>query len=292
MRNSRTPTAKTWHYLKTEFLTETVAATLLALGICVFSAPNRIVGGGLSGIASVLYVLFGLPIGTVSLMMNIPLLLLGWRKLGHRFIGRTLRITIIVSVVMDIMTALLPPYTGEPLIAAVFGGVFSGAGLGIILMRGDSTGGTDIIVMLIKKKRPHLSFGFIVLITDCAVVLMAAIAYRNIDTILYGTVMIYASTVVIDRIVDGADARKLVLIITREEVAVTQSLLTGLGRGVTVIEALGGFSREPISVLLCVTDKRQIFALKSLVRQNDDSAFVVITHATETLGTGFKRLLD
>ncbi len=290
MKQGRTPTAKTWHYLKTEFLTETAAAALLALGICVFSAPNRIVGGGLSGIASVFYILFGLPIGTLSLAMNIPLLLLGWRKLGHRFIWRTLRITVIVSVLMDTMTALVPPYTGEPLLAAVFGGVFSGAGLGLILMNGDSTGGTDIIVMLIKKNRPHLSFGFIVLVTDCAVVLMAAVAYRSMDTILYGTVMIYASTVVIDRIIEGADARKLVLIITREEKAVTESLLTGLERGVTVLNALGGFSREPISVLLCVVDKRQIFKLKTIVRKNDSSAFVVITHAAETLGTGFKQL--
>lgn len=292
MSKSRAPTAKTWHYLKTEFLTETAAAALLALGICVFSAPNRIVGGGLSGIASVTYILFGLPIGTVSLALNIPLLLLGWQKLGRRFILRTLRITVIMSVIMDAVTALVPPYTGELLLAAVFGGMFSGAGLGIILMRGDSTGGTDIIVMLIKKNRPHLSFGFIVLMTDCAVVLMAAIAYRSIDTILYGTVMIYVSTVVIDRIIDGADARKMVLIITREEAAVTGALLTGLERGVTVLAAQGGFSREPISVLLCVVDKRQVFKLKALVRENDGSAFVVITHATETLGTGFKQLLD
>lgn len=292
MKKSRTPTAKAWHYLKTEFMTETAAAAMLALGICVFSAPNRIVGGGLSGIASVLYILFGLPIGTSSLAMNIPLLILGWKRLGHRFIWRTLRITVIISVVMDSMTALLPPYTGMPLLAALFGGVFSGAGLGVILMRGDSTGGTDILVMLIKKKRPHLSFGFIVLVIDCAVVLLAAVAYRNVDTILYGTVMIYASTVVIDRIIEGADARKLVLIITHEKEAVTKALLTGLERGVTVIEAQGGFSHTPISVLLCVADKRQIFKLKTLVRQNDGSAFVVITHATETLGTGFKRLLD
>ncbi|HWP50146.1 MAG TPA: YitT family protein [Clostridia bacterium] len=292
MKQGRTPTAKAWHYLKTEFLAETAAAALLALGICVFSAPNRIVGGGLSGIASVLYILFGLPIGTLSLAMNIPLLLLGWRMLGRRFILRTLRITVIMSFIMDAMTMLIPPYNGESLLAAVFGGVFSGAGLGIILMHGDSTGGTDIIVMLIKRNCPHLSFGFIVLITDCAVVLMAALAYRSIDTILYGTVMIYASTVVIDRIIDGADARKLVLIITREEKMVTESLLAGLERGVTVLNALGGFSREPISVLLCVVDKRQVFKLKALVRQNDSGAFVVITHATETLGAGFKQLLD
>ncbi|MEA5134585.1 MAG: YitT family protein [Candidatus Fimivivens sp.] len=292
MKQSRAPTAMVWQYLKTEFITETAAAALLALGICVFSAPNRIVGGGLSGIASVLFILFGLPIGTVSLALNIPLLLLGWRKLGHRFILRTLRITVIMSVIMDATTALVPPYTGELLLAAVFGGVFTGAGLGIILMHGDSTGGTDIIVMLIKKKYPHLSFGFIVLITDCAVVLMAAIAYRSMDTILYGTVMIYASTVVIDRIIDGADARKLVLIITHEEQAVTQSLLSGLGRGVTVLSAQGGYSRAQISVLLCVVDKRQIFQLKALVRKNDGSAFVIIAHATETLGTGFKQLLD
>ncbi|MFV0498264.1 MAG: YitT family protein [Candidatus Fimivivens sp.] len=292
MKQEKTPTSKTRHYFKTEFFTETAAAALLALGICVFSAPNRIVGGGISGIASVLFILFGLPIGTVSLALNIPLLLLGWRILGRRFILRTLRITVIMSLIMDATTALVPPYNGEPLLASVFGGVFAGAGLGIILMRGDSTGGTDIIVMLIKKKHPHFSFGFIVLITDCAVVLMAAIVYRSADTILYGTVMIYVSTVVIDRIIDGADVRKLALIVTREQQAVTQALLTELERGVTVLSAQGGYSRASIAVLLCVVDKRQNFKLKALVRQNDNSAFVIITHATEALGTGFKQHWD
>lgn len=292
MKQKMTPTSKVRHYFKNEFLTETAAAAMMALGICIFSAPNRIVGGGLSGIASVLYVMFGFPIGTTTLLMNIPLLLIGWHKLGKRFIFRTLRITVIVSLIMDVVAAKLPFYEGEQLLAALFGGVLLGAGLGIILMHGDSTGGTDIIVMLIKKSHPHISLGNIVLITDCIVVLMAAVTYHNMDTILYGTVMIYASTVVIDRIIEGADARKLVLVITREEKAVTKVLLNGLERGVTVLNAHGGFSSQPISVLLCVVEKQQIFKLKKLVSENDVNAFVIITHASETLGSGFKHIMD
>ena len=292
MTQNNTPTAKVRHYFKTEFLTEIAAAALMALGICVFSAPNRIVGGGVSGIASVLFILFGMPIGTSTLIMNIPLLIIGWKGLGQRFIIRTLRITVIVSVVMDTVTFLLPAYEGEQLLATVFGGIFSGAGLGIILMHGDSTGGTDIIVMLIKKYRPYLSLGYIVLLTDCAVVLLAAIAYRSIDTILYGTVMIYTATVVIDRIVVGADARELVLVITRNRSEVTNALLNGLERGVTVLDAQGGYSGRPISLLICVVERRQLFVLKKLVNQHDRSAFVVIARATETLGTGFKHILD
>lgn len=283
---------KTKDYIRHDFVIEVVAACMMALGIRVFAAPNLIVSGGVSGISSVLYVLFDLPIGVTSFLINLPLLFLGWKKLGHRFILRTLRIVALMSVVTDGIFAKMQPYYGEKLLVSLFAGLFLGIGLGIVLMRGDSTGGTDIIVKLIQKKYPHLSLGNIVMVTDAAVVAAAAAAYKNVDTILYGAIMIYVSSVVIDRIIAGSDLRKMALIVTKNCDEVTQTLLSDLDRGVTVLHGNGGYTKSPVAVLLCVVENRQIFKLKQLVYKVDDKAFIIIANAVETLGKGFKKLSD
>ena len=261
---------------------------MMALGVQVFTAPNFIVGGGLSGIASVLFNVFGWPIGVVTFSLNLPLLLIGWRRLGRRFLVSTLRMVAYLSLMTDGVFARIPPYRGEPLLAALFGGVLVGAGLGLILMRGSSTGGTDIIVKLIQMRKPYLSLGRIVLATDLAVVLLAAVVYRNIETILYGAVMIYASTEMIDGLIDRADARKLAIIVTGRGNETARTLMGELRRGVTVLPATGAYTGEARSVLLCVVEIRQLFELKRLVGRIDPAAFVVVANAAETLGAGFK----
>lgn len=290
MKKKLSLTVKTRQYFKSEFLTELSAALMVALGIKVFSAPNLIVGGGVSGIASVLYVLFGLPIGAVSLALNLPLLFIAWRELGNRFTFRTLRVVAIISVVTDIVLKDIPAYSGEKLIAAIFAGVFLGAGLGIILYRGDSTGGTDIIVKLIQRRYRHISLGSIVMITDAAVVAAAAWAYKNIDTILYGSIMIFVSSAVIDKIILGAQVRKLSLIITAKGEEVTNKLLSQLNRGVTVINGKGGYTKADVSLLICAASASQTIKLKQIVYAVDNSAFIIIANAAETLGKGFKRI--
>jgi len=290
MKKKLSLTVKTRQYFKTEFLTELSAALMVALGIKVFSAPNLIVGGGVSGIASVLYVLFGLPIGAVSLALNLPLLFIAWRELGNRFTFRTLRVVAIISVVTDIVLKDIPAYSGEKLIAAIFAGVFLGAGLGIILYRGDSTGGTDIIVKLIQRRYRHISLGSIVMITDAAVVAAAAWAYKSIDTVLYGSIMIFVSSAVIDKIILGAQVRKLSLIITAKGEEVTNKLLSQLNRGVTVINGKGGYTKADVSLLICAASASQTIKLKQIVYAVDNSAFIIIANAAETLGKGFKRI--
>ena len=290
MKKKLSLTVKTRQYFKSEFLTELSAALMVALGIKVFSAPNLIVGGGVSGIASVLYVLFGLPIGAVSLALNLPLLFIAWRELGNRFTFRTLRVVAIISVVTDIVLKDIPAYSGEKLIAAIFAGVFLGAGLGIILYRGDSTGGTDIIVKLIQRRYRHISLGSIVMITDAAVVAAAAWAYKNIDTILYGSIMIFVSSAVIDKIILGAQVRKLSLIITAKGEEVTNKLLSQLNRGVTVINGKGGYTKADVSLLICAASASQTIKLKQIVYAVDNSAFIIIANAAKTLGKGFKRI--
>lgn len=274
--------------LKGELLVGPASAAMIALGIGMFSAPNHIVGGGVSGIATILYTLFGLPIGAVTFAMNLPLLLIGWRRIGRRFILRTLWMVALISVMLDAVGAFIAPYQGEPLLAALFGGALSGAGLGIVLMRGDSTGGTDIVVKLIKMRRPHFSFGKIVLVTDLAVVAAAAVVYRSLEAALYGAVMIYVSTEVIDRIIAGADARRMVLAVTQNKEAMTRRIIDELNRGVTVFDAMGGYSGSSVGVLLCVVENQQLFALKSCIWRTDPKAFVIVTQATEILGEGFK----
>lgn len=174
-----------------------------------------------------------------------------------------------LSLMTDEVFARIPPYRGEPLLAALFGGVLVGAGLGLILMRGSSTGGTDIIVKLIQMRKPYLSLGRIVLATDLAVVLLAAVVYRNIETILYGAVMIYASTEMIDGLIDRADARKLAIIVTGRGNETARALMGELRRGVTVLPATGAYTGETRSVLLCVVEIRQLFELKRLVGRID-----------------------
>lgn len=277
-------------YFKYEFLKEVCAVSMMALGIRVFAAPNMIVSGGVSGISSVLFILFGFPIGVTSFLINVPLLVIGWQKLGHRFILRTLRIVALLSLATDTVFANMPPYYGEKLLVSLFAGLFLGIGLGIVLRKGDSTGGTDIIVKLLQKRFPHFSLGNLVMVIDAVIVSSAALVYNNIDTILYGAIMIYVSGVVIDRMISGSDIRKMVLIVTSRQEQVTQSILTDLDRGVTVLHGEGGYTKNSIAVLLCVVENRQVFKLRQLVYDIDEKAFVIIANAVETFGKGFKHL--
>ncbi len=281
---------ETIQYFKKDFISEIFATILIAIGIKVFTAPNLIVGGGVSGIASVLYVLFGLPIGLVSLTLNIPLLLLGWKTLGTTFTIRTLRIVALISLSTDVIVKDVPAYSGEKLACALFGGALLGAGLGIVLLRGHSTGGTDILVKLLQRKYPYLSLGNITLILDAAVVTAAAIAYKNADTIVYGVAMIFVSSTVIDKIILGSQSRKLSIIVTAKGDEVTRELLVKLDRGVTVLNGNGGYTKSAVNVLICVVENRQIVKLKQLVYGVDHKAFIIIATAAETLGKGFKSI--
>jgi len=290
MKNMKAPATAAIQYFKKEFFLELFATVLMALGIKVFAAPNLIVGGGVSGISSVLYVLFDLPIGLTSLIMNIPLLLLGWRILGNDFTFRTLRLVALVSFSTDVLVSGIPAYNGEKLAAALFGGALLGIGLGIILNRGGSTGGTDILVKIIQKKLPHITLGNITLILDASVVTMAAISYKNADTIVYGVAMIFVSSTVIDKIILGAQSRKLSIIVTSYGEEVTQELLVKLDRGVTVLNGSGGYTRNNRAVLISVVENRQVVKLKQLVYGVDPKAFIIISTAVETLGKGFKSI--
>jgi uncharacterized membrane-anchored protein YitT (DUF2179 family) len=193
-----------------------LGAAVYALSVSFFTAPNEIAPGGVTGLSTMLNHLLDLPIGTTALLLNIPLLIWGAIESGWRFIIRTTIITGAASLLIDLFSLLDIAYHGDKIIAAIFGGILSGAGLGLIFLRGGSTGGTDIIARNLNRRFPYLSIGSIVLLSDAVVVALSAIVYGSLESALYAVIAIFTSSKLIDAVVFGLsrDNGKLMIIIT------------------------------------------------------------------------------
>lgn len=257
---------------------------LYSIGIICFAAPNNIAPGGVSGLATVLNYLWQLPIGVLVLLINIPLLLLGWKKLGTVFIGKTAVATVILSVTLDVLALFMPKYTGDPLLASIYGGFMGGAGLALFFIRGATSGGTDIVVRLLQKKFPYLSTGRFVLLVDMAVVLFAAVVYWNVESALYAIIYLFISSQLIDQILFGQVNGKVLTIITTKGKEVGKMINTDFSRGVTVLHAKGGYTEEEKTMIYCAVRKNQVTFIVRAVREIDPKAFVVVSKADEIAG--------
>lgn len=266
-----------------------LGAAVYALSVSFFTAPNEIAPGGVTGLATILNYLIYVPIGVTALLFNIPLLIWGAIESGWRFIIRTMIITAIVSVLIDLFSLFDIAYHGDMIIAAIFGGILSGAGLGLIFLRGGSTGGTDIIARNLNHRFPYLSIGSIVLMSDAVVVALSAIAYGSLENALYAVIAIFTSSKLIDAVVFGLsrDNGKLLIIITALPDEVTAELTGRVNRGVTVLSAQGGYSHMPKGVILCAVRPHDAYRVNSAVITADPSAFIITTTATAISGLGF-----
>lgn len=264
----------------------TAGCIVTALAYDCFLIPNRIAPGGLSGIGTVLYHRYGLPVGASMLVMNVPLFLLGVSYLGVRFGARTLYATVLLSIAID-AGGFLPSLTDDLLLASIAGGALMGFGLGLVLLQNTTTGGTDLAARLLDKALPWISIGKILLILDSLVVLYASIAFRSYELGLYAVVSIFIGTRVIDAVVEGVDYALAAFIISSYPNLIAQRLLS-LPRGVTLLSGEGMYTGDRKDVLLCVVKKREIPRLKKIVRETDPNAFVIVTTVTEVLGEGFK----
>ncbi|MEG1972009.1 MAG: YitT family protein [Oscillospiraceae bacterium] len=281
----------TFDYLRHDFFMEVLAGISFAVGVAVFSSPNKIVGGGVTGIAIILNNLFNLPIGSLTFFLNLPLIVIGFLYVGRGFMLRTFRVVILFSVIVDGLTPFLPTYTGNTILASVFSGILIGLTLGIILMRGGSTGGTDILVKLIKKHNPHLPMGNVVMLTDVVVILGGAVVFRDIEVILLGIICTYVQSAVINRMIEGEDERWMMLAITKRYKEISLRVMEEVDRGATVIKCFGAFSGDEMGIVLCVMASREVFIAKRVIKEMDPKAFTIVTSATETLGEGFKDIL-
>ena len=255
----------------------------------LFLTPNHISPGGLTGIAMVFNYLFGAPVGTTSLLMNVPLFIIGFRAMGRVFVFRSLIAALLFSLLIDIIP--LPVATMNPLLGAVFGGVILGVGLGLILRGGATTGGTDMAARMLHKKFQHISVGTILFAIDCVSVLMAGISIE-VEYALYALICIYISDKVVDMVMTGVTHEKACYIISNHYEAIKQEIMIKLERGVTVLHAEGGWSGQQRPVLLCVLSAQEVGRVKAIVRTADETAFVFISDAHEVLGEGFRKLAE
>lgn len=265
----------------------------LAIGIYCFSEQAAIAPGGVSGIAIILKYLFHLPVGIMTVVINIPILYLGFRYIGKRFTMRSLITLIISSVILDfVVTPYFPQYTGDRMLASIFGGVCMGAGLGIIFLRGSTTAGTDIISCLLERRFPHIQIGTALMFVDCVILGASILVFGNLESGLFGLVALFCQTKVIDGIIYGLDRGREVLIMSSKNEEIAALVIEEMGRSATFLEARGAYQGKNCPVLLCVLRTQEYHQLKTIIHSVDPDAFIVVSEAAQILGEGFKPILS
>lgn len=273
-----------------DLLWYTMGSFIYSSAVTMFISPNKFSPGGFTGIATVLNHLLNLPSGFFLLLLNVPVLVLGFIKFGGYFIAKTTVATVILSFSLTVTDLVLPAFEIDRILAAVFGGILMGLGLSIIMLRGATTGGVDIIAKLINKKSRHLTMGRIILIFDAFVILLATVVYRNIESALYSVVSIYATSIIMDMMLYGGDKGKIIYIVSDFSKEICNDINNLLGRGVTILSAKGGYTGKEKTMLFCTVRRHQVSAVYEISDKYDKNAFIVISDAGEIIGEGFKAL--
>lgn len=270
-----------------------VGSVVFAFGVVYFVDPHKISPGGITGIATVINYLFPfLPIGILLLIFNVPIIFLGYLKVGGRFIFKTLFVTVISSLIIDLFDNYLPSYEGERLIAAIFGGVLIGLGLSLVMLRGGTTGGTDVLAKVMRIKYPYFSMGRLVLILDGIVVIVASITYRDLETALYSAITLFASSQMLDAVLYGSDAGRFLFIVTNKPEEISEAIFNATDRGVTILPAKGGYKNEQREVVLCALRKPEVDKAVKTVKVTDPDAFTIVTVTGGVFGEGFEKKYD
>ena len=255
----------------------------------LFMTPNRIAPGGITGVAMILNHLLHWPVGTASLIMNVPLFLISYRTMGRVFAFRSLIATVFFSVFIDILP--LQPLTLDPLLGTLYGGVMLGIGLGLILRGGATTGGSDMIARLIHRRFQFLSVGSILFAIDFAVVLSAGFLIGTTEA-LYALINIFLTAKVMDVIIIGFSSNKACFVISPRWQEISRRIMQEMDRGVTQLTARGAYTGTERPTLLCVISRSEIMSFKRILREEDENAFVIIVEAHEAIGDGFNPLSD
>lgn len=283
------PTLKKVQTIAADYIVIAAGAVLYAMSVVIFTAPNNIAPGGMTGVATMLNYLFSLPLGTMIFVLNIPLFIWGAIENGISFLTKTIIGTALVSVSIDVLTPILPIYTGDAILAAGFGGVLHGIGLGLIFYRGGSTGGTDIVALNIHKHFPFVSTGTIILITDIAILVMVFFVYQSIENVLYALLTIFVSIKVIDAVSYGTSRGngKLMFVITDYHSKVSDGIMQNLHRGVTLLSGKGAYSGTNKQIIMCAVRPQEVYKITSIIKSIDSHAFVIVTTAGIIKGEGF-----
>ncbi len=264
-----------------------VGAVLMGVALSVFMVPFKIAPGGASGLATVLHYLAGLRVSVLIPLINIPIFIIGIIRLERDFLMKSVFGTVVLSIATE-TAAILPPPTSDPLISAVFGGAVMGIGISAVLSRGGTTGGTDILVLVIRRSFSEVSVGRLYLLIDGAVIAMAGLAFSSGEVIFYSAVSLVVSTYMTDAALEGLNLARLVYIISDSNREICDRIYAELKRGVTGLNSVSMYSGRSGRILMCVIRKGQLSKLKKIIQDIDKDAFVIICDAKEVMGSGFE----
>ena len=283
-----------WNNRIKDYICIMLGVTLLAAGLMMFYDPNQMVVGGFSGLAIVIktytqqWLGWGMPLSLTNLILNAPLFVLAWKMLGSRALGRTVFATLFYSVAI-LYTQYLPTYTGDLALAAIYGGVMSGVGVGLVLKGFATTGGTDLVATLLHHVNPRWPVSKLLFASDALIICLGFFVF-GAEKAMYAIIAIFISSKCVNVILEGFSVSKMAFIISDSSEEIAQQLMSQADRGVTALRGQGMYTRQEKNVLLCVFPQKDITLVKEIVRQADPKAFVMLTDVREVLGEGFQAL--
>ena len=284
------------HHTKTvkdylwEYFLIIVGSVLYAAGLRFFFYPNDIIAGGVTGIAMIINYLTDIPVGVMNLIINIPLFIWAWKGFGLKFIVGSFVATVLSSVFVDLYAYFGIVATENMLLAAIYGGVLNGLGLGLVYRAGDTTGGIDIVAKFVRRKYPYMNFGTIILILDIIIYAAFAIIFNEFEAAMYAVIAMFVVTRVIDLVLYGLGTSKVCYIISDESEKLKNAITATLGRGVTLLKGEGAYTGRAKNVILCVIKKTQITQVRKIVKNVDVHAFLIVTDARDVFGNGFENI--
>ena len=275
---------KTW----IELIQILAGTSLMAVGTALFLLPNQLSAGGFSGISTIFYYLFELPIGTTTFLLNVPLFIMAFFKFGRYFFIRSITGTFFLSLFLNWFEKW-EMLTHDRLLACIYGGILMGIGTAIILKANSSTGGTDLLAQIIKKYKPEFRTGNLIVILDTIIVTINVLVFEQIEIALYSAISIYIMGKVIDVFLEGVYFTKLLYIISEKHEKIAQRIAEEVERGVTGIYAKGMYTDQDRMVLLCAVSRGEVAKIQKIIKEEDPRAFLIISNAREVFGKGFKR---
>lgn len=270
-----------------KYVTIIIGVMMVAFSISVFYTPNKIVSGGVSGVATILFHTFGIPTSISIAAINVLLLILAFKHLGFSFVKGTILGSILLSVFVDIFSAI-PSLTDDLLLASVFGAVLYGAGIGLTLIEGASTGGTDILSRLVQCAFPYVKIGSLLLVVDAAVIVLSLYAFRQIDLALYGIIALFFSSLSVNILISKLNVSKLAFVISDQGIDISKELISHSPRGITIINATGAYSMEQRNVLMCALKENELPEFQAKILRKDKNAFIIYSESQQIIGNGFR----
>jgi len=269
-----------------EIIGTILGSGIMAIGVSLFLLPNQLSTGGFSGISTIAYYFFNIPLGVANIILNIPLFIIALYKLGTKFIGKSIIGTVSLSIFIDLLD-IIPPLTEDRFLACIYGGIVIGFGTAIVLKMGASTGGTDLVSNVVRGYKPTVKMGNIITAMDIGIVILNVLAFRKIEIGLYSAIAIFLMGKIIDVVFEGINFTKMLIIISDKSEEISKSIQQ-LERGVTGLHGKGMYSEKDKLVLICATARKDIAKVRKIAQEIDPNSFIIITNAREVYGKGFK----